>query len=678
MELSTKLLDTERSSRSKRKCRRSARVPIICLVVGKREIYWLTHFHRTISRIGDCYVCSTGVPDPQPDHAWRMAKFTLEIRHKLGQVLSDLDSSLGPDTSELSMRFGINTGMVTAGVLRTEKSRFQLFGDCINMASRMETTSESNRIQLSQSTADQLIEYGKSAWLRPRDELIMVKGKGLVQTWWLASRPKEATASGEVQFAEGDSKINTADVSTRRMCIESNLSDSERSSDDNDLLLSQDDMSTLYEVDEDLVDNDDDLCDGRPNEMYARKKYIQWHTDQLTKGLKRMMGNRRDGTAVDSLKLKYVPADGSLAIDEMVDAIPAKEVDQLSFWAVIMDPDDVEISAAVMAQLHDFVSMIYTMYGPSNKYHNFERSTHVSMSASMILNRILFPVDCDDDQLMEELSEHSYGINSDYLAQFAIFFAALVHDVDHPGVPNSELEKEDPHFAELYKFRCICEQKSIDLSWDLLNDSKYRDLRSCIYTNENELQRFRQLVVNCLMCMDSSDEELRRKRSAKWDKAFDHIGSNHLDDKDLDSLRATLLIETIVQASDVAPAIQHWLVFKKWNELKFQEEYDAWMAGRSPRDPAETWFSKVLEYFEDHIIPLAKRLQSFKVLGGDEHLFFAQNNKEEWHLKGRDMVKDMKARFGTRELLSPDHHAAGSDTCQCKIEEQIYEETNVS
>jgi class 3 adenylate cyclase len=59
------------------------------------------------------------------------------------------------------MRFGIHSGPVTAGVIRSQNARFQLFGDTVNTASRMETTGEAGMIHLSQETVDQLLTHGK-------------------------------------------------------------------------------------------------------------------------------------------------------------------------------------------------------------------------------------------------------------------------------------------------------------------------------------------------------------------------------------------------------------------------------------------------------------------------------------------------------------------------------------
>ena len=87
-------------------------------------------------------------------------------------------------SQQLAMRFGLHSGPTTAGVRRGEKSRFQLFGDTVNTASRMESTGKSNKIQVSQATANLLIKGKNGHWLKSREDCVDVKGKGNMQTFW--------------------------------------------------------------------------------------------------------------------------------------------------------------------------------------------------------------------------------------------------------------------------------------------------------------------------------------------------------------------------------------------------------------------------------------------------------------------------------------------------------------
>lgn len=103
----------------------------------------------------------SGLPEPRSDHAVVMGKFASDIMKTMHKVTKDLETTLGPDTGDLVLRIGLHSGPVTAGVLRGERARFQLFGDTMNTAARMEQTGIKNKIQISQATADCLVAGGK-------------------------------------------------------------------------------------------------------------------------------------------------------------------------------------------------------------------------------------------------------------------------------------------------------------------------------------------------------------------------------------------------------------------------------------------------------------------------------------------------------------------------------------
>jgi hypothetical protein len=88
-----------------------------------------------VETIGDCYVAVTGLPNPQKDHHLRMVRFARRVLDEFIVLTRDMQATLGPDTASLGLRIGLHSGPVTAGVLRGEKSRFQLFGDTVNAVS---------------------------------------------------------------------------------------------------------------------------------------------------------------------------------------------------------------------------------------------------------------------------------------------------------------------------------------------------------------------------------------------------------------------------------------------------------------------------------------------------------------------------------------------------------------
>ena len=70
-------------------------------------------------------------------------------------------------------------------MLKGEKSRFQVFGDTVNTAARMESTGSPGKIHVSESTANLLRDAGKEGWVSPRKDVVSAKGKGTLQTYWV-------------------------------------------------------------------------------------------------------------------------------------------------------------------------------------------------------------------------------------------------------------------------------------------------------------------------------------------------------------------------------------------------------------------------------------------------------------------------------------------------------------
>jgi len=165
-----------------------------------------------VETIGDSYMCVCGLPEPTAQHAERMADFSTAMLEATRGVCANM----GVD---LSLRVGMHSGSVTAGVLMGERARFQLFGDAVNTASRMESTGTPGRVQCSEATA-RLLQDAETFELEYRGKTA-AKGKGEMDTYWLVGRTsgtpfiatglprKKSDATSYLHLAAGQTRGST-------------------------------------------------------------------------------------------------------------------------------------------------------------------------------------------------------------------------------------------------------------------------------------------------------------------------------------------------------------------------------------------------------------------------------------------------------------------------------------
>ncbi len=130
-----------------------------------------------IKTIGDAYMVVGGLPEPRQDHAEAIAEMALDMQAAISYFNQK-------NNMQLSIRVGINTGPVIAGVIGRKKFIYDLWGDAVNTASRMESQGIPDKIQVTESTYN----YLKGKYIFDARGTIMIKGKGEMNTYFLVDR----------------------------------------------------------------------------------------------------------------------------------------------------------------------------------------------------------------------------------------------------------------------------------------------------------------------------------------------------------------------------------------------------------------------------------------------------------------------------------------------------------
>jgi adenylate cyclase len=173
---------------------RASEIPPTELVRFLDRVY--TTFDRLVDRhglekiktTGDAYMVVSGVPTPRDDHLEALAALALDM----SRAVADLRDPRG---NPVPLRMGIADGPVVAGVVGARKFFYDVWGDAVNVASRMESTGVKGRIQVPQNVFERL----RNAFVLEERGEVDVKGKGVMRTWYLLGRKPVAQPSGHAQ-----------------------------------------------------------------------------------------------------------------------------------------------------------------------------------------------------------------------------------------------------------------------------------------------------------------------------------------------------------------------------------------------------------------------------------------------------------------------------------------------
>ena len=480
-------------------------------------------------------------------------------------------------------------------------------------ASRMESTGGKNLIQVSQATADQLRTSSKGHWLTKRENCVSAKGKGNIQTFWLQPNRRRPSMQGSLKAERKSGDVPIKAISNPKQ-------------DDSLDAVLKDSWAKIG------INNDS---------LIAKERLIRWNAAILESFLLKIVDNRLSDSPESAYIDIFEPSE-----EDKVLSFSEQLSEKVMFPEGAYREDYYGVSSdAVIAQearleLLEYVARIASKYNDV-PFHNFDHASHVTMSASKLLNKVCASYE-DDEEDVARVAARTFGISADPLAQFVVVFSSLVHDVEHQGVPNAILVKEKDPLAIKYEDRSVAEKRSINIAWDILMEDRFSTLRSLIFVNSDEMRRFKQLLLNTVLATDIADKERSKLGRARWQRAFhpedmEEGAEEELDEVSMRSLKATLTFEQIMQASDVAHTMQHWQTFLKWNRRLYTELSKGHREGRGVFDPRNGWYKGEIGFFDFYIIPLAKKLKDCGVFGSaaTEYLDHALEIRRRWEEEGK-------------------------------------------
>ena len=228
---------------------------------------------------------------------------------KVDTLSKKLEMQFGPDTGDLTLRIALHSGPVTGGFMNGS-NRFQLFGDTMTTAGLIHKSGESNRIHVSEATANLLIQAGKRFWVDERQDKIVTAGKGELKTFWLNRHRKGANHDG------GGRSIAETNTSA----------------------------------------DDDEFCG-----LDSEHRWIEWNTEVLRVLLTKIIRRRDEKGGSGEIKTINVDSLDGMPLDEVQEIIELPAFDRDAARRE-REREDKAVPKEVVDQLRDYVTQVAGMY----------------------------------------------------------------------------------------------------------------------------------------------------------------------------------------------------------------------------------------------------------------------------------------------------------------------------
>jgi hypothetical protein len=328
-------------------------------------------------------------------------------------------------------------------------------------------------------------------------------------------------------------------------------------------------------------------------------------------------------------------------------------VSVLLFECVHVDEAKLE---SISRQLLDYIERLSMLYNEENHYHNFHRAAHVLLCANHLWGRASINND-----------RPTYGRDRDPWDHFIIVLAALIHDVQHQGVTNAQLEAENHETFLLHGGRGSCQQKqALHSALSLLEDEFQELYDELVFGCPKFLHLVRKLVL--ATNFESAAELL--KNIDNFDRTMGNSGMS--DRSIMERNQATM--EIIIAMAAMGHFAQDYQVFLQWNQASFQENLQA-HSRKHGNDPRDGWYVQQTECFENLVLPLIDLVERVLPPSSCNLRKRAEKNMQAWKEGGREWLEAYRLHSASIEdVLGKTELCHGLEDLTSQIRERRIEE----